>query len=1057
MKKVIDIKGITTTSAYQDGDCMFMQNVRKKNGMLKPVSPRKISYTLLNQFNELFVHQLPSGNENWIGVITIPPSNITYPYLGGWNSGTQYVAGQTVQYESGYYLAKGNTTGDYPSDIVFWTALTGTWTVVGSTITQPIVSGMFLSYIPDINNSSVRTDICPVSSIPTITQIGNILNILDSDGLKYAMWYQNAYVLISTNFDGDQTTFNDPVGMIDLRVSSVQNGSATEMREFFTDSVFRYSSLTDCDTPANRQLRANASRALIDKALSIVTRDGFLTGYCFVCTAIELYDGSYILHSRPILLNQPCDATTRFQNLSVNGITGTINYDSTDNSYNNALAVFAPYVLQDSAADVFTPIGRISTNHADGYSLFSLNQVTTFKNESTGGYVTPGQTSAGMQSILSYWQKINSMGGGVSSRTIKVGVTYNNLQIRINQQIDPSLQPLIKNVSVFMTDQVYNWKLDDTKQNESQWVGQAMTFDDSPYPDGVQISIENHFPPLKTNVELIKELTALSSFYKILEIPFEDIMVGSTTATGATIGNGLNLAPVVGEWTNIDMSDGTNGILENLVNQDELSVDNFTHHTLLPQKQMVYNSRLHAIDYKTLFSRGFPVHYFAANTGTGQFPASTVAPNPFTAYWFILVTIKTSTGISTVVRYSTVVTDNFSDLNMLSYPDSRATSMTIYENKGSGYFRTQTFKLTASKSQNFAYYIAPDLKPIPFTSFAIGTNAAIPAEINSEDIYRNGIKVSALDNPFAFPALNAYIAGSGIARNAASNSMRASEGQFGQYPVYVLTSEKIYAMNVGNGDIVYSNITPISDETPVSDILCQTPFGIVFVGKRGIYVINGQQVTFLSALLEEKALPTSLNVAAPDFLTFISTLNAILYDNQQNELIFVNGSQYNYVLNIDSKMWYLSTEKIDNAVGNVYPELLVTDNLNIKDYSLSQSPGTSISIITRPIYFGIDQVKKMARTILRGLFYNLNTDNTANAPFIGLYGSNDGDHFTLLRGFIMPAGKQGRDYKDFDLGLLSRATYRNYLLSIQCEIDDESEIIEIESEVIQNFGNDKMR
>src|ERR1035437_3905453 len=1054
MKKVIDIKGITTTSAYQDGDCMFMQNVRKKNGMLKPVSPRKISHTLLNQFNELFVHQLPSGNENWIGVITIPPGNITYPYLGAWNSGTPYVAGQTVQYESGYFLAGGNTTGDHPSDIAFWTPLTGTWTIAGSTITQPIVSGMFLCYIPDITNSSVRTDICPLTSIPTITQIGNILNILDSSGLKYIMWYQNAYVLIESNFDGDQTTYGDPAGMIDFRVNSVQNSHGTEYREFSTDNPFSYSSLTDCDSTANRKLRVAASRALIDKALSVLSRDGFLTGYFLICTAIELYDGSYILHSRPVLLNQPCDNTTRYEGITVIGVSQPVNYDSTQNgSADSAIAVFAPYVY-DSNSIPEDSIKFISDNTPDNYKLYGINSTTAFKNESVFGISGGDGASVNViNSLMGYWQKVNN-GGTISSRNVKLGATYNNLQIRVNQQIDPSLQPLIKCVSVFMTQQVYNWKLDDTIQNQSQFAGQAVT-DASSYV--VVTSIENYFPPLKTNAELIKELTSLSSFYKILEIPFEDIMVGSTTATGATIGNGLNLAPVVGDWTNIDMSDGTNGILENLVNQDEISVDNFTHHTLLPQKQMVYNSRLHAIDYKTLFSRGFPVSFFAANTGIGQFPASTVSPNPFTAYWFILVTIKTSTGISTVVRYSTVVTDNYSDLNMLSYPDSRATSMTIYENKGSGYFRKQTFKLTASTLQNYAYYIAPDLKPIPFTSFAIGTNATIPTEINREDIHRNGLKVSALDNPFTFPAANTYIAGSGIARNAASNSMRASEGQFGQYPVYILTSEKIYAMNVGNGDVVYSNITPISDETPISDILCQTPFGIVFVGKRGIFVINGQQVTFLSALIEEKTLPNSLSVAAPDFLTFIATLTTILYNKQQNELIFTNVSAYNYVLNIDSKMWYLSTEKIDYAVGNVYPELFVVDNLAIKDYSLSESPGTSISIVTRPMFFGIDEVKKMARTIFRGLFYNLNTDNSLNEPFISLYGSNDGEHFALLRGFIMPAPKQGRDYKDFDLGIMTRAAYRNYLLSIQCEIDEESEIINIESEVVKDQVNDKMR
>ena len=50
----------------------------------------------------------------------------------------------------------------------------------------------------------------------------------------------------------------------------------------------------------------NASSAIVPKGISLAKDDGLLAqGYFMVCTAIELYDGSYILQSRPIILSPP--------------------------------------------------------------------------------------------------------------------------------------------------------------------------------------------------------------------------------------------------------------------------------------------------------------------------------------------------------------------------------------------------------------------------------------------------------------------------------------------------------------------------------------------------------------------------------------------------------------------------------------------------------------------------------------------------------------------------------------------------------------------------------
>ena len=68
MKKSIDIHGISTTAVYQDGDCMKLVNLRKKNGVHKPVASRKVIRSTQQQYVYELQHNLPNTGENLIGV-----------------------------------------------------------------------------------------------------------------------------------------------------------------------------------------------------------------------------------------------------------------------------------------------------------------------------------------------------------------------------------------------------------------------------------------------------------------------------------------------------------------------------------------------------------------------------------------------------------------------------------------------------------------------------------------------------------------------------------------------------------------------------------------------------------------------------------------------------------------------------------------------------------------------------------------------------------------------------------------------------------------------------
>lgn len=957
MKKSINIHGISTTATYQEGDCMSLVNLRKKNGVHKPVPPRKTVRTTTEQYVYTFQHNLPQTGENLIGI----RNNKLYHVV----------------------------------------AVTG----------QP----------------DTETELTTVSGFKSITQIGNLLQVLDETGLKILWWIDTEYKLIENNFGGGQTATELLPVKVELKVDGISNQDGVrEVRTYF-GSEFDFNDTSDASSTDNDKLVKNAAYALRTKALSVEHKDGRLTGYLLACTAVELYDGSYVLHSAPILIGPEWDVKRRYEIMAGSNI----------------------YKYNTNDVAVFIPSSEPSISNLE--DEYGVSNITNFMvREGDYQLEAPHGLEVLTDSFPSfgYLTWANTMGAATwTPSKMKYIQSANFLKYKIYSNIAENLKPLIKSISIFISQQVDPYKETVIRDRvRSGWYKYVLS-NDQLY-DEMMTYTETYQQTPKTNAEILKELADNQQFYKVHEIPFDDIK--TTTDNDG--------------WVTIDLK-GKLG--DNLIMQEELPVDNFTHHTLLPNAQMVYNSKLHVMDYKQELFHGWPYGYFEQKeTGIGQFPTQTrdVTAGGY-PHWWVEVKIKTENGIATVVRhkgiqYGTWERNTYANTPMLSYPDSRAYEITLYIARftlnGTSGFNKTTYKLTPSETHNFAYYISPDLKPITYGITGTPSNTN-PSETNSTLIYRNAMKVSSVNNPFYFPPETTFTIGTGVLLNAGTNAQRMSEGQFGQYDLYILTTEGLYSMDTGT-EISYNRQSPASLEIPTSSILCATPYGVVFVGKRGLYIINGQQTQLISAQIEENSQANDIYGSSLSFLTYLQTLKDILYDPNQNELIVVSSAHdYNWVLNLESKMWYMSTEKIDFEVKNSSPNLLVVAGKDIKDYSQAQTNSAAVALITRPLYFGIDEVKQLQRAIVRGRIYQMNTLSNSNDLFYRLFGSNDGNNNTLLRGFRMGADKQNRNYKDFDSGLMSRATFRNYAVALEATVDERTEINYIDFEVADNYRNDKLR
>lgn len=522
-------------------------------------------------------------------------------------------------------------------------------------------------------------------------------------------------------------------------------------------------------------------------------------------------------------------------------------------------------------------------------------------------------------------------------------------------------------------------------------------------------------------------------------------------------------------------SDSDISKMENLIYQEVMTDDNFSNHKYGASCSYAYNSRLHLANVKTTFFKGFNPDYFlwynSADTVDGNYNGYKYKDAPGELYTNIIFEIEINTGITNEKVYRSLASPMMWGIykmfmsGFISYPDPRARRLTIYRYSGSSWYKVFSQPLEKHNLLSLAYYLNDGLNPI------IESNS--PVEVNLPDTSKvifltepNKIKVSELSNPLNFPNINTYQAGTGTILALATNAMNVSDRNYGQYPLYVFTTQGIWTLNVGSGEVVYSTQTaPTYTEAPTTGIVGETPYGVVFTTQRGLLIINGQSVNFISPQIEQ--IPLVLNIEMnshcndvvfnPEnrkFSELLKGLSNLIYNPYENELIInVKESDHNYILNFNNQLFYQSTEKISLIVGNVFPELFVVNNATLKDYASADNPLTHVSFILRPLQYGTPDIKRMERMILGAILYNVTKPKEDKFTLAMAHYSNDGINFLAAKGYPINEGNR----RDFDMGLFSRTKSRQFLYVFAGVIDERSQIFNIDTVLDKEYNNSKMR
>jgi len=376
-----------------------------------------------------------------------------------------------------------------------------------------------------------------------------------------------------------------------------------------------------------------------------------------------------------------------------------------------------------------------------------------------------------------------------------------------------------------------------------------------------------------------------------------------------------------------------------------MTVGNFACHTIYGKSLFAYNERLWLGNVlNTLYAGNLPYGFLQ--------PCP--EPETWTPYYVGLV-FELSTGDGTKRVFSGWRECNlylaetpghfyFLFKDAMGYPDSRARSCTWYIKDPSGTIRLlRNFSLTSVPEMNFSYSLGLEKLilaagyPGFHGDFADFTEAELP-EVNGSYWDYNRIQASELDNPFYYPAINSYRVGLATVLGMSVNVIALSQGQVGQFPIYVFCSDGIWTLNIGTGELLVNTITPLSRE------VCNNPKSITsidggsaFTTVHGLFIISGAQVTEISEAAEGNHI--SKITAKPDYAVlagnedyydimdalcgtdFKSYLSGaiIAYDHTIKEIIISNSDyEYSWVFSLKFKSWFKISESWDRFVPDFF-------------------------------------------------------------------------------------------------------------------------------------------
>lgn len=315
---------------------------------------------------------------------------------------------------------------------------------------------------------------------------------------------------------------------------------------------------------------------------------------------------------------------------------------------------------------------------------------------------------------------------------------------------------------------------------------------------------------------------------------------------------------------------------------------------------------------------------------------------------------------------------------LYSYPDSRAEKVDIWVQEAGQTIAHRSIPLVSSPAANLSFrplHVEHD-STVPASLWT--QRNTIPArlelaetsdadytppsdtEVNPLLTERNKIQVSSAANPFVYEPANIYTVGgqSEQIRAIISTAERMTESAYGYHPLLVFTDRATYALESGDGEVLYARNIPILSQSIYEGTNATEGAGSVFFccSSGVISIVRGQIASISEALKRYAGLHPADGTPA-DFDDYIRAAR-LLFNRKMSELLVYNPScGYAYVYSLAGqywtrRAWYCATEPC-------FGELVTAGGVASLFEEDPAHPAATCLLITRPLKFGSSEYKRL--------------------------------------------------------------------------------------------------
>lgn len=330
---------------------------------------------------------------------------------------------------------------------------------------------------------------------------------------------------------------------------------------------------------------------------------------------------------------------------------------------------------------------------------------------------------------------------------------------------------------------------------------------------------------------------------------------------------------------------------------------------------------------------------------------------------------------------------------IIYYPDNRATKIKIFvDETGNGdYDKVKEVNLIASTKANFAFAILRDGERITDSLIDPVNTIEEPDDIGNNNclLSTNKVRVSEVNSLLSYSSKLVYHIGNGYSRvtGFAVNALEVSQGQFGQYPLFVFKEDSIWALEQSSSaEVVFSSISPIDASIGVdNEENIETISNVIFfANSKGIYQLAG-------------SVPKRISEPVKSIHSNIQTLGSIRTDDDRELLVAVGSTIYRYSLKY--RRWYQSEGNIHYFFKNVEHLYGLNDLGKIIDFETDSGTVVPMIIELEDIHFGHpDYLKRFFYFYLRG-----NVETASNYLYRATLGGKNFD--TTNKKYLYPKFK----------------------------------------------------